>query len=154
MGLPPLVGFLVAGFSLNYVDAEGGEFLNEMADLGIALLLFSIGLKLKLKDFLLVYKWIKNTHRKFQVITSLSFLFCLVCDFKSVSPSSLICGVSEPSDIFDDFEFFRGIFSSLISFFIFLFGGGFILYVMLSRPFFLLGRPLNIGTTKLKDECF
>lgn len=52
MGLPPLVGFLVAGFSLNYVGAEGGEFLNEIADLGIALLLFSIGLKLKLKELL------------------------------------------------------------------------------------------------------
>ena len=50
VGLPPLVGFLVAGFLLNALGAEGGEFLNAMADLGITLLLFSIGLKLKLKS--------------------------------------------------------------------------------------------------------
>ena len=49
LGLPPLVGFLAAGFMLNALGAEGGEFLNAMADLGITLLLFSIGLKLKLK---------------------------------------------------------------------------------------------------------
>ena len=49
LGLPPLIGFLVAGFVLNNIGVKGGEFLNEMADLGITLLLFSIGLKLKLK---------------------------------------------------------------------------------------------------------
>jgi len=50
VGLPPLVGFLGAGFILNGLGAEGGEFLNALADLGITLLLFSIGLKLKLKS--------------------------------------------------------------------------------------------------------
>lgn len=50
VGLPPMVGFLVAGFMLNALGAEGGEFLNAVADLGITLLLFSIGLKLKLKS--------------------------------------------------------------------------------------------------------
>ena len=45
-----MVGFLVAGFMLNALGAEGGEFLNAVADLGITLLLFSIGLKLKLKS--------------------------------------------------------------------------------------------------------
>ncbi len=57
VGLPPLVGFLVAGFSLNYAGAQGGEFLNEMADLGITLLLFSIGLKLKIKELLRTEIW-------------------------------------------------------------------------------------------------
>lgn len=50
VGLPPMVGFLLAGFLLNALGAEGGEFLNAMADMGITLLLFSIGLKLKLKS--------------------------------------------------------------------------------------------------------
>lgn len=50
IGLPPLVGFLAAGFLLNATGAEGGEFLSAMADIGITLLLFSIGLKLKLKS--------------------------------------------------------------------------------------------------------
>ena len=47
-GLPPLVGFLVAGFVLNGVGAEGGDFLRATADLGVTLLLFTIGLKLRL----------------------------------------------------------------------------------------------------------
>lgn len=50
VGLPPMVGFLMAGFVLNALGTEGGEFLEAMADLGITLLLFSIGLKLKLSS--------------------------------------------------------------------------------------------------------
>lgn len=57
IGLPPLVGFLIAGFVLNFFGFAGGHFLNEMADLGIALLLFTIGLKLKIKDLLQVEIW-------------------------------------------------------------------------------------------------
>jgi predicted Kef-type K+ transport protein len=51
IGLPPLVGYLFAGFFLNFIGAEGGDFLSATADLGITLLLFTIGLKLKLKSF-------------------------------------------------------------------------------------------------------
>ncbi|MGD9018631.1 MAG: cation:proton antiporter [Desulfuromonadales bacterium] len=50
VGLPPLVGFLAAGFVLNGLGFEGGEMLEIMADLGVTLLLFSIGLKLDLKS--------------------------------------------------------------------------------------------------------
>ena len=50
IGMPPLVGFLVAGFVLKLFGAQGGEFLSAVADLGITLLLFSIGLKLKLRS--------------------------------------------------------------------------------------------------------
>lgn len=50
IGLPPLVGFLAAGFLLNSLGAEGGEFLDATANIGITLLLFTIGLKLKLKS--------------------------------------------------------------------------------------------------------
>jgi len=52
LGLPPLVGFLVAGFVLNYAGIEGGEFLHEMADIGVTLLLFTIGLNLKVRELL------------------------------------------------------------------------------------------------------
>ncbi|SHO59113.1 cation:proton antiporter family protein [Vibrio quintilis] len=49
-GLPPLVGFLIAGFALNALGVKEGGFLGVLADLGITLLLFSIGLKLKLRS--------------------------------------------------------------------------------------------------------
>ncbi len=50
VGLPPLIGFLAAGFVLHAFGFEGGEGLQLMADLGVTLLLFSIGLKLQLKN--------------------------------------------------------------------------------------------------------
>ena len=56
-GLPPLVGFLAAGFTLNYFGAEGGSFLDEMADIGVTLLLFTIGLKLRVKELLRTEVW-------------------------------------------------------------------------------------------------
>ena len=68
--LPPLVGFLIAGFALNVLGVKGGEFLNAMADLGITLLLFSIGLKLKLKSLARPEVWgVATLHMA--VVTSL-----------------------------------------------------------------------------------
>ena len=49
IGLPPLVGFLTAGFLLNALGVENTEMLREISDLGVILLLFTIGLKLKVK---------------------------------------------------------------------------------------------------------
>ena len=48
VGLPPLVGFLAAGFLLNTQGIAGGETLEKLSDLGITLLLFIVGLKLNL----------------------------------------------------------------------------------------------------------
>jgi predicted Kef-type K+ transport protein len=42
VGLPPLVGFLVAGFVLNAIGVEGGPALQTISDLGVTLLLFTI----------------------------------------------------------------------------------------------------------------
>lgn len=47
LGLPPLVGYLMAGFALNILDIESHEVLSQVADAGVTLLLFTIGLKLK-----------------------------------------------------------------------------------------------------------
>lgn len=57
VGLPPLIGFLLAGFVLNLAGVSGGEFLNEMADLGVTLLLFTIGLKLNIRQLLRPEVW-------------------------------------------------------------------------------------------------
>jgi glutathione-regulated potassium-efflux system ancillary protein KefC len=57
VGLPPLVGFLLAGFLLNALGIEGGALLQSVADLGVTLLLFTIGLKLKVKSLLKPEVW-------------------------------------------------------------------------------------------------
>ena len=49
LGLPPLIGFLAAGFVLQSQGVQSGVFLQKIADLGVTLLLFSIGLKLNLR---------------------------------------------------------------------------------------------------------
>lgn len=55
--LPPMVGFLVAGFILNLLGAENDAFLQEVADLGVTLLLFTIGLKLRLHTLIRPEIW-------------------------------------------------------------------------------------------------
>lgn len=47
--LPPLVGFLLSGFVLQAMGKEGGAMLDTMANLGVTLMLFSIGVKLRLR---------------------------------------------------------------------------------------------------------
>jgi len=48
--LPPLVGFLASGFVLQALGYEGGATLSTLADLGVTLLLFSIGIKLQVRS--------------------------------------------------------------------------------------------------------
>ncbi len=56
--LPPLVGFLITGFALNYLGIASGEMLQKLADLGITLLLFTVGLKLNLKVLIRPQVWL------------------------------------------------------------------------------------------------
>ena len=51
-GLPPLVGYLVAGFGLNAFGVEADPILDHVAHAGVLLLLFSVGLKLRLASLL------------------------------------------------------------------------------------------------------
>lgn len=57
ISLPPLVGFLATGFLLNYLGFASGETLQKLADLGITLLLFTVGLKLNLKVLIRPQVW-------------------------------------------------------------------------------------------------
>lgn len=55
--LPALVGFLVAGFILNAMGFTASEDIKNIGDLGVTLLLFTIGLKLKTKQLLRPEIW-------------------------------------------------------------------------------------------------
>ncbi len=57
LGLPPLVGYLVAGFGLNGIGVLPFDGLTNLADLGITLMLFTIGLKLNLRELARVEVW-------------------------------------------------------------------------------------------------
>ncbi|CAG1769481.1 partial Glutathione-regulated potassium-efflux system protein KefC, partial [uncultured bacterium] len=49
---PPLVGYLIAGYVLNSMGLQINETLSHIADIGIELLLFTVGLKIKLRSLL------------------------------------------------------------------------------------------------------
>ncbi len=57
LSLPSLVGYLAAGFALNAFGQEGSELLDQIAHAGVLLLLFSVGLKLRLKSLIRVEVW-------------------------------------------------------------------------------------------------
>jgi len=57
IGLPPLVGFLAAGFVLKFQGFDNDILLQKLADLGITLLLFTVGLKLNLQTLLRPQVW-------------------------------------------------------------------------------------------------
>jgi glutathione-regulated potassium-efflux system ancillary protein KefC len=56
-GLPPLVGYLIAGFVLNVLGIVDHERLVMIGNLGVTLLLFIIGLKLEVRSLLRPVIW-------------------------------------------------------------------------------------------------
>ncbi|MDH3468640.1 MAG: cation:proton antiporter [Gammaproteobacteria bacterium] len=52
IGLPTLIGFLLSGFVLSAMGYESVDALDRIAHLGILLLLFTVGLKLRLRSVL------------------------------------------------------------------------------------------------------
>lgn len=56
-GLPPLVGFLVAGFVFHAFGMESSPILDELSHAGVLLLLFAVGLKLRLKTLFRFEVW-------------------------------------------------------------------------------------------------
>ena len=57
LGLPPLIGFLGAGFLLNAAEVPRVPVLAEISHLGVLLLLFSVGLKLRIQNLLRAEVW-------------------------------------------------------------------------------------------------
>lgn len=57
INLPPLVGYLAAGFGLHALGAESDTSLETLSDLGVTLLLFTIGLKLNISSLFKTEIW-------------------------------------------------------------------------------------------------
>lgn len=56
--LPPSIGYLAAGFILNFIGYQADDTLSKLSDLGITLMLFTIGLKLNVKSLLKPEVWL------------------------------------------------------------------------------------------------
>ena len=57
LGLPPLVGFLVSGFLFGSFGVDSTELLADVSEIGVLLLLFAVGLKLRFKTLLRAEVW-------------------------------------------------------------------------------------------------
>lgn len=76
LNLPPLIGFLAGGFLINYAGYnQGGMALDVVADLGVMLLLFTIGLKLNVRSLIKKEIWLTTS---FHMILSVLMLGSIV----------------------------------------------------------------------------
>lgn len=57
VNLPPLVGYLAAGFAMHASGVEPLDNLESLANLGITLMLFTIGLKINIRTLTRVTVW-------------------------------------------------------------------------------------------------
>lgn len=96
LNLPPMLGFLISGFLMNFLGLTDGSLpLEEIADLGIILLLFTIGLKLELKGLAQPEVWGGATIHALITIFILS-VFILVgasfglAQFTGLSPAQAV----------------------------------------------------------------
>jgi len=78
VGLPPMVGYLVAGFVLFATGAPLTQVLKDFSSLGVTLLLFSIGLKLRIKNLLMPQIWaVASIHMIVIIGISMAFIMLL-----------------------------------------------------------------------------
>jgi len=59
--LPPSIGFLIAGFVLNFLGYQADNTLVTLSHLGITLMLFTIGLKLNVKSLFKQEVWLTSS---------------------------------------------------------------------------------------------
>ena len=96
ISLPPLVGFLAAGFVLNIFNiTEGSQAMEVAANIGVMLLLFTIGLKLKVKDLFGRVIWMGTSIHMLITTTILGGLIFLI----SVSGLQFFTPVDLPAAI-------------------------------------------------------
>lgn len=76
--LPPLIGFLAAGFILNAAGVERIGGLTELAEVGVMLLLFAIGLQLDVRSLIKKEVWLNTgLHMLVMTVIGVGFLSLL-----------------------------------------------------------------------------
>ena len=80
LSLPPLIGFLIAGFTLNFMGYQSNPTLESLANLGITLMLFTIGLKLNVRDLYKKEVWLGSTLHivLWTTVSGAAFLFLML----------------------------------------------------------------------------
>jgi predicted Kef-type K+ transport protein len=89
LGLPPLVGFLLAGFVLDAAGVKGGVVLDTLKDTGVTLLLFTIGLKLRIGSLLRPEVWGGATVHMLGTVV----LFCIGLAVLAAAGLPLVAGL-------------------------------------------------------------
>jgi len=79
--LPPSIGYLFAGFVLHFLGFEADNNLETLSNLGITLMLFTIGLKLNVKDLLKNEIWCGSLSHTALWITFSVVIFKLIALF-------------------------------------------------------------------------
>jgi glutathione-regulated potassium-efflux system ancillary protein KefC len=76
LGQAPLVGFLAAGFALAALGVDPGAALDDLANVGVLLLLFAIGLKLDLPSLMRPHIFAASLlHTGAMLLTAMAFLY-------------------------------------------------------------------------------
>jgi predicted Kef-type K+ transport protein len=89
IGLPPLIGYLIAGFVLNVFGFVDHDQLTELGELGVTLLLFTIGLKLDIRSLLKPVVWAGATLHMLTVVV----VFGIALFWTSLSGLAVFSGV-------------------------------------------------------------
>ena len=75
ISLPPSIGFLAAGFILNIAGYQADESLSLLSDLGITIMLFTIGLKLNVKNLFKTEVWLGcSLHTLLWIVVTITFV--------------------------------------------------------------------------------
>ncbi len=84
VALPPSIGFLAAGFILNIAGYQADDSLQILSDLGITIMLFTIGLKLNIKNLFKTEVWLGSSlHTLTWIISTIAIIKLLA--FTSIS---------------------------------------------------------------------
>lgn len=73
--LPPMIGYLLAGFLIQYFPHANTSLFEQLSDLGITLLLFTIGLKINIKELTQPHIWAVTTLHTCAVVVLFTAVF-------------------------------------------------------------------------------